>query len=308
MWVIILFVLISWILLVLAAWSYVNYRSQQQMVAERIARSIDLPRQYTPSRSWGESISKWFDTFASTGESIELLSDPPELEEYLIKAGYPYRVTVRRLQGAKVVGALIGLGWGVLNLLMKMPLAQFTLVFSPLAGYLAPIFGIRYLAKKRQEEIRYELPDFLDMMSITLQAGMGLDTALNYYSETTKGPLSEEINRMNQEILFGVQREVAYRSLIDRTDSPELETLIQSMIQAHNLGTPISQTFAQQADEMRKMRAEQAKEKAGKSEPKISAVGGLIIAPSIMLLIFGAFALKYFIAEDGSFQLFPSRG
>jgi tight adherence protein C len=213
---------------------------------------------------------RWFDKFASTGKGIELLSDPEELKDSLIKAGHPYGMTVDRLQGAKIVFAIGGGILGLIYYLIGLPLAPFGLAFAPLIGYLLPIFGMKWMAKKRQEEIQYELPDFMDMMSITLKAGMSLDSALHYYITTNKGPLSEEIARMSQELSFGVQRETAYRALIDRTDSPELEALVQSMIQAHNLGTPISETFALQATEMRTMRAEKAKEKAGKSDPKIS--------------------------------------
>ena len=169
-------------------------------------------------------------------------------------------------------------------------------------GYMSPIWLVRRLAKRRQERIRREIPDFLDIMSITLQAGMSLDAALNHYVQTFSGPLSEEFARMNREIRFGVQRESAYRALMQRTTSPELEALLQSLIQAHNLGTPVSDIFMQQAEEIRRMRAEKAKEAAGKAAPKISLVSGLVIGPSIMFLLFGAFVMKYFIGENSVFR------
>lgn len=299
-------VISAWICALLAAFMYVKYREKQsevnQHIEEQAGGSLASIQRTSDDGGWRELLIRWFDYFASTGKGIELLSDPDELKNYLVKAGHPYGLNVDRLQGAKIVFALGGGISGFFYFLLGLPLAPFGLAFGPLIGYMIPIFGIKMMAKKRQEEIQYELPDFLDMMSITLKAGMSLDSALHYYVTTHKGPLSEEITRLNQELSFGVQREAAYRALMNRTDSPELETLIQSMIQAHNLGTPISETFAMQASEMRNMRAEKAKEQAGKSEPKISAVAGLVITPSIMILIFGAFVLKFFFSDDSPFK------
>ncbi|SEN63169.1 type II secretion system F family protein [Lihuaxuella thermophila] len=294
---------LAWISLIIAAFSYIKFREQKQQIDRYLDEKFDkvVLKAKDDDKLINRAI-KWFDQLAPVGNKIQLLSDPVELEEHLLKAGYPYGLTVDRIQGAKIVFALIGLGFGFFGVILGLPLASFALVFYPLIGYCIPILGIRLLAKRRQEQIRYDLPDFLDMMSITLQAGMSLDSALMYFVNTSKGPLSEELAKMNQEIRFGVQREVAYRALLSRTESPELDSLIQSMIQAHNLGTPISETFAQQAEEMRKMRGERAKEAAGKAEPKISIVGGLIIAPSIVLLIIGSFVLKYFFSDDSPFK------
>lgn len=259
----------AWVFVGIAGYYYVQYRKQQEEINKYLSDEEIDQQDVQTERKWDRFI-RWFDQFAPIGEKIQLFSNPIELEDYLIKANYPYGLTLKQLQGAKIVGAIAGTIFGVFYFLLGLPLAPMILVFAPIGGYVAPIFHVRYLAKKRQEEIQYELPDFLDMMSITLQAGMGMDTALEYYVQTTKGPLSEEIKRMLQEIHFGVQREAAYRGLLQRTESPELEALIQSLIQAHRLGTPISQTFAQQSEEMRRMRAEKAKEAAGKAEPKIA--------------------------------------
>ncbi|SDW87777.1 tight adherence protein C [Marininema mesophilum] len=292
----------SLICVVMAGMMYVKYREEQakvtQKIIEQTPRSLSIEDK--EEDGWKSSLLHWCDKCAEAGKSIELMSDPEELKDYLIKAGRPYGLTIDRLQGAKIVGTvLFGIG-GLLYYLLGLPFGTFA-VFAPLIGYIFPIQWVKSKAKKRQLEIQFELPDFLDMMSITLKAGMSLDSALEYFVGTQKGPLSEEIMRMNQEISFGVQRETAYRSLISRTDSPDLEALIQSMIQAHNLGTPISETFAQQASEMRTMRAEKAKEQAGKSEPKISAIAGLILTPSIMILVFGVMVLQFMQGKDKFF-------
>lgn len=297
-----LLVIIIWTCLLFAGIFYVSYREQYQDMDRNLSKKI-TPRNIMKKQSRRELLHSWMDRLSPFGSKIDLLSDPMDLEDTLVKAGYPFGLTVERIQGAKILGTLAGLFIGLVYYNLGLGFAPFMMVFFIVAGYLAPIYTLRFLAKRRQEEIRYELPDFLDMMSITLQAGMGLDDALTYYVETNpKGPLSEEISRLLQEIRFGVQREFAYRSLLKRTTSAELEALIQSLIQAHNLGTPIADTFAEQADEMRKMRTEQAKEVAGKAAPKISLVSGLVIAPSIMFLILGVIVYSYFLSPNSPIQ------
>lgn len=300
---ILLLVIFAWMALLFAVISYVSFRSEHQSLHRYLEEQVHPLVERTGSDAeWLNRLHAWFDRLAPTGERIELLSDPNELEDILVKAGYPYGLTVSRLQGAKVAGAILGAGFGLLYFLLGMPMAPLVLVASLFGGYMLPIWIVKHWAKRRQERIRRELPDFLDIMSITLQAGMSLDAALSHYVQTFRGPLSEEFARMNREIRFGVRRESAYRSLMRRTTSAELEALIQSLIQAHNLGTPVSDIFMQQAEEIRRMRSEKAKEAAGKAAPKISMVSGFVIAPSIMLLLFGAFALKYFIGENSIFN------
>ena len=172
----ILFCVIAGILRVcIAGWSFIRYRSREQEVKEYLEEDHELVlRTKKEERNWLHTFHDWFDKLAPTGAKIDLFSEPEELEKFLIEAGHPYGLTVDRLQGAKIVGALGGLGVAFIYFILGLPLAPLGLVFIPLFGYAFPLFGIRVLAKRRQAEIQYELPDFLDMMSITLQAGMGL--------------------------------------------------------------------------------------------------------------------------------------
>lgn len=294
----ILLVFIIWFLLMLASISYYSYMKEQKEMVSNIDNKIPPWRVLKQRRGKDGPLQVWFDRLAPTGKKIQLLSDPAEINDALEKAGYPHNLTEARVQGAKIFGFLAGAGIGFFYLILGLPFAPILFLAMMFAGYMGPIYLIKHRAKKRQEQISLDLPDFLDMMSITLQAGMSLDEALQYYVETNEGPLSEEFARFNQEIKFGVQREYAYRSLMNRTTSSQLETLIQSLIQAYNLGTPIAQTFTQQAEELRKMRSEKAKEAAGKAAPKISMVSGLIVGPSIMLLILAAIAYNLFISSN----------
>ncbi|PMB04016.1 hypothetical protein CEN49_21730 [Fischerella thermalis CCMEE 5273] len=291
-------VIIIWFLLLFAGINYFIYQRDYQEVDSLLAKRITPRNVMTKDFSKRETLHRWMDAMSGKGKNIELLSDPQIIEKDLILAGYPYGLTTDRMHGAKILGFFGGGAFGFIWYLLGFPLGPVFLIFCPILGYLTPLLLLKYLAKKRQESMKAELPDFMDMMSITLKAGMSLDQALGYYVTTNKGPLSEELARLNQEIRFGVQREVAYRSLMERTTSTELEALIQRMIQANNLGTPIAETFAQQADEVRRLRAERAKEAAGKAAPKISLVSAFVIAPSIVMLILSAFIYSYFVTRN----------
>ncbi|TCP69237.1 type II secretion system F family protein [Baia soyae] len=279
-----LLVISIWLCLLFAGISYYSYVSEHKQVEQKLDYYIPPWRVMKRKRRY-DRLWSWVDRFAETGEKISILSDPVEIEEYLTKAGYPYGLNLRRVHGAKILGAISGFGAGFFYVFLGLPFGPALFPVLVFLGYSYPILLLRVRAKQRQEQLRLDLPNFLDMMSITLQAGMGLDEAIRYYIETSEGPLTEELARLNQEIRFGVQREAAYRALINRTDSPELDILVQSLIQAHILGTSVAKTFTEQADDMRQMRAEQAKEKAGKATPKVSLVTGVVIFPSILLLI-----------------------
>lgn len=298
---IVLSVLVTWFFLFLAGLYYITFRKRQAEIQQHLV-------EYGFQKVLRRFFDRWsflydyIDRLAPVGEKVQLLSDPHELKEHLVKAGNPFDLTVQRMNGAKILGALIGLVLSLFYLLLGLPLAPFIIVGLPLMGYMGPIFLIRHLAKQRQEKISYEIPDFLDMMSITLKAGMSLDEALNYYTSTTKGPLSEEVTQLNQEIRFGVHRETAYRNLLERTDSVELDGLVKSLIQALNLGTSVADVFTQQADEIRRMRAERAKEEAGKAGPKITIVSSLVIMPSILILVIGVLIL-YYTGDNSPFKM-----
>ncbi|WP_164491567.1 type II secretion system F family protein [Staphylospora marina] len=295
-----LLIIAVWVCLLFAAMSLYVWYVEKEKIRDNLDRYIPPWKILKQKTSRKALVHGWMDDLAPVGKRIRILTEDDELEELLTKAGYPFQMSVQRLHGAKVLGALGGFLIGLFWMTVGLPLDIFMLTFGPVLGYLSPKWIIQRTARKRQEQIRYELPDFLDMMSITLSAGMPLDEAISCYVDTADGPLCEELERLLQEIRFGVRRETAYRSLMKRTDSPDLEALIQSLIQAHNLGTPVARIVARQAEEMRRIRMERAKEAAGKAAPKISLVTGLFIAPSIMMLILAAVIYNY-VLKNGLF-------
>jgi len=246
-----------------------------------------------------KKIFKYGDDFSDLGQRINFFSESHEVEDWLQKAGYPFDLSVERFQGIKIFLTIFGFLAGFVLLILGFPFSQYAMIFLPIAGYLGTILLLKNKAKSRQEKLRYDLPDFLDTVSVTLQAGVGLDQALREIVVYFDGPLHEEFSRFNQEIDLGVPREQAYRGLLKRNDNQEFQMLIKSLIQGMRLGVPIATTFKLQADEMRRLRKEQIKEKAAKASPKITLITTFLVAPTAILMIGGLVLLNTLFGENG---------
>ncbi|QKS72482.1 type II secretion system F family protein [Paenalkalicoccus suaedae] len=243
-------------------------------------------------------IALYADDFSGIGQRVNFFSEPHDIEQLLRRAGLSKKMTVEKLQGLKMFFFFFGLFTGFILLLIGFPFAIYSIVFLPLAGYLGTILWLKNVAKTRQEQLRYDLPDFLDTVSVTLQTGGGLDQTLKEVVTYFDGPLQEEFARFNQEIELGVPREQAYRELLNRNDNPEFQSLIKSLMQGMKLGVPVATTFKHQAEDLRTIRKEQVKEKAAKASPKITLITTFLVAPSVILLIAGLMILNMFFGEN----------
>ncbi|MEN2467398.1 type II secretion system F family protein [Ornithinibacillus sp. FSL M8-0202] len=249
-------------------------------------------------------MTKYADDFSELGQRVNFFSENHNVEEWLRKSGNPLKLTVQRFQGLKILLFLVGLLVGILTLIIGFPFSQYFLAFSPILGYFLPIILVRREAKKRQELIRKELPDFLDTVSTSVQAGVSLDHALREVIRHFEGPIREEFSRFNNEIDLGVPRERAYRELLRRNDNPEFQSLIKALIQGMSLGVPIATTFRIQAEDMRQIRQEKVKELAAKASPKVTLVTTFLIAPVSILMIAGLMIMNMLMGDNSLFSIF----
>lgn len=249
-------------------------------------------------------VFKFGDDFSSLGQRINFFSENHEIDDLLRKSGRPYDLSTERFQGIKIFLTFVGFFAGILLFILGFPFSQYMILLFPIAGYFGPILSLRRKAKIRQDDLRYELPDFLDTVSVSLQAGIGLDQALREIIVHFEGPLKDEFSRFNQEIDLGVPREQAYQGLLKRNNNPEFQTLIKSLIQGMRLGVPIATTFQLQANDMRRIRREQVKEKAAKASPKITLITTFLVAPTAIILIGGLMLMNMLFGENGMLNLF----
>ena len=154
-------------------------------------------------------------------------------------------------------------------------------------GFIAPDFVVSSKARSRRDRIRAELPDALDLMAVSVEAGMGFDGAISKLTEHMHGPLADEFGLTLGEIRIGESRQDALKKLADRTDTPELSSFVRSIIQADQLGISLGRILRVQATDSRLKRQAAAEEKAMKAPIKMLFPTVLFIFPAMFLVILG---------------------
>jgi tight adherence protein C len=144
----------------------------------------------------------------------------------------------------------------------------------------------------RQETIRRNLPDILDTLTVSVEAGLGFDAAVTYVVRHGKGPLQGEFARMLQEVQLGLSRTDALRSLALRTRIIELKAFCAIVVQATELGVPIANVLREQSREMRIRRRQRAEEMAQKVGVKIVFPLVFCIFPMILIIVLGPGVLR----------------
>ena len=211
-------------------------------------------------------------------------------QKRLAMAGNPADLSVMDWLGMKAVFALIFSGVGsLLTLLVGMPIVM-TLAFGGLGlgiGYIGPEFWLGKRVRARQTAILRMIPDSLDLLTISVRAGLGFDAALAKVVEKVKGPLSDEFRRALAEVRVGKQRREALRDIIPRTDVAQLTNFIGAIIQAEQLGVSISKVLQVQSEQMRIERRQRAEEMAAKAPIKMLFPLVGCIFPSLFIVILG---------------------
>jgi tight adherence protein C len=154
-------------------------------------------------------------------------------------------------------------------------------------GFIAPDFAVSAKARTRKDRIRAELPDALDLMAVSVEAGMGFDGAIAKLTEHMEGPLADEFALTLSEIRIGEGRQEALKKLADRTGTPELTSFVRSIIQADQLGISLGRILRVQAADSRLKRQAAAEEKAMKAPIKMLFPTVLFIFPAMFLVILG---------------------
>lgn len=206
--------------------------------------------------------------------------------EQLLIAGNPHNLTPERYITVKylvLVTAIIA-GLAAKNFVMGV-------VLVILALYL-PDFYLKTNQKKRQEEMVRSLPDILDLLSVSVEAGLGFDAALQKVIEKTRGPLTMEFEKSLQEINIGKPRREALRDMQERVRVDDVTTFLGSVIQADQLGVSITNVLRIQARQVRENRKMRAEEKAQKAPVKILIPLVLFIFPTIFIVLLGPAALQ----------------
>jgi tight adherence protein C len=166
---------------------------------------------------------------------------------------------------------LLGNNFSALLCLVAVPL----LPFSRLAGH----------QRRRQERIANDLPDFLDILSVTVSAGISFRTALGRVSQRFEGPLRDELLQTLHQLDVGVPRRQAVEALRDRCDSEPMDSFVSAFLQAEELGAPLATTLNNIALDMRRESAQAARRKAARTVPRVTLVVSIVLVPPTLLII-----------------------
>lgn len=246
----------------------------------KISRQEEAIREREMKRPFADrALAPIFERFGNLAGRFTPIGWIERTEKRLTIAGSPGTLDANSWAVIKVVAIVGGvILWVVVQ--GGLPFNQKVLTFGLLvgAGFLGPDAMLNRKMAERSDAILRQLPDILDLLVISVEAGLGFDQAMARVVATVPGPLSDEFQRMITETRVGVARKDAMRNLRDRTDVEELRGFLLAMMQADSFGVSIARVLRVQAEEMRIKRRQRAQEKAYAAPVKL--VGPL------MLLIF----------------------
>lgn len=221
------------------------------------------------------------------------------LRDRIEQAGRPWNLDVNTVLALKTVLVLIALGGlllaGSLRVLPGLWFLGLVVLVLPGAYYLPDIVLLRAIAR-RKRAISRALPDFLDLLTVTVEAGLGLDSALAKISEKLEGPLKEEIIITLHHMRIGQSREEALRQFAARCGVKDLDRFIAALIQAQRLGVGLGKILRTQSGNMRVVRRQRIEEAAQKAPVKMLFPLVIFIFPSLFVVILGPAAIRIYQA------------
>jgi tight adherence protein C len=225
-----------------------------------------------------------------------------ELRNELMAAGL-YVITPRKFLGYRVLCAVsVPITWLWLAVVSGLPplLAIFGTFIAILAGWVAPMTIVRNRSRRRLENIDYDLPELIDVLVVTVEAGLGFSGSLQVAAERLEGPLGDELRLTLQEQSMGLSTTEALQNMLLRAETPAMRSFVRSIVQGETLGVSIGEIMRNLATEMRKRRRAAAEERAQKAPIKILFPLIFLIFPAMFVILLGPAIFQFIEAFGGS--------
>ncbi|MDE3090349.1 MAG: type II secretion system F family protein [Chloroflexota bacterium] len=213
-----------------------------------------------------------------------------QMRHRLDLAGNPNNWSASDLLGVRGMAAIITTVVVLVPLLLLgTPLPQVALftIIAAILGFYLPILWLDSKIRARKHEIQKALPDALDLLTISVEAGLGFDAAMVKVTEKWDNELGRAFSRANTEIRLGKLRREALRDMANRTDVPDVSNFIAAVIQADQLGVSLAKVLRIQSDQMRVKRRQRAEEQAAQAPVKMMFPLVFLIFPSIFIVLLG---------------------
>jgi tight adherence protein C len=271
-------------------------RLLESQVAGTTNESINLREQHL-SESFGRRILVPIVAGATrVARRVTPLDARDKVVRKLLLAGSPAGWDAERVLAFKIIGfgAAIALGFFLTTLVGDLsPFIRVVMIaLLAFVGFVAPDTLLSRRVEERQKEILRTLSDTLDLLTISVEAGLSLNAAIAQVVQNVPGVLSAEFARMLQEIQLGVPRADAFRNLAERTDVEELNAFALAMIQADVFGVSVASVLRTQAQQLRIKRRQAAEAKAQQTPVKIVFPLILCILPALFIVIVGPGAIR----------------
>jgi tight adherence protein C len=278
-------------------------RTGKDVVAERLAvfnqrprslEEIELQQPFTERvmrpfiRQLADALSR-FQQARSKNPKESQVRGIEAIQRKLALAGNPYRWTPADYLGIKAFAALV-LG-GVLFFLMTIGgQTGYAFLFGGIGvafGWFGPELLLRSKTRARQKQIQRALPDALDLLVISVEAGLGFDAAIQRLVEKRDDALAAEFARVLAEMRVGRSRRDALKDMVQRTQVPDLNNFVGAILQAEQLGVSVTKVLTVQAEQMRTVRRQRAEEKAAQLQLKLIFPLAIFIFPALCVVIMG---------------------
>lgn len=223
-----------------------------------------------------------------------------KIKQNLEQAGNPGNLTPSMFVGVRVTVGLIGLGIGFyMTSLIQLPPMNMLLftVFGGAIGYVFPGIWLDRKIRARKKNILKSMPDALDLLTISVEAGLGFDLALQRVADKWDNELSKEFHRVLSDTRLGTPRRESMRMMADRCGVEDLTNFVQAIVQAEQLGVSIGKILKVQAEQMRVRRRQRAEELAHQAPIKMLFPMAFLIFPSILVTILGPALPRLFYAQ-----------
>jgi tight adherence protein C len=205
-------------------------------------------------------------------------------------AGRPAGMTVQRFLGLK--GAL-SLLFGLVFLLLALAGGSLLIaVAAAFFAWFAPDVLLARSGRLRQERIERDLPDFLDILAVTVRAGLGYRAALRRVAESLGGPVGDEALTALRQMELGASRRAAFLAMRERNDSAALNSFVAAQLQAEELGVPLSEALNDIALDVRRSAHQNARRRAQRAAPRVSLIVTTLILPGTMIIIFAGIVVS----------------